>query len=230
MLILCDGKMPETAKVKLVAYGEIVKFATEGITYEAISGHPDIFFCPSPAGLIVAPNIPEKYFKILNEKGIRYTIGRLPVGIQYPDSARYNTLVTKKFIIQNPANSDVTIRNLNPDHEIIRVRQGYICCNLVALPNGSFLTSDRGIEKSLSTKNLEVLFIDPACIKLEGFDHGFFGGTCGLLDKMLFVCGSLTYYKESELILEFTEKAGVQIIELFDGPPMDVGTILFLNA
>ena len=229
MLILCDSKMPEMAKTKLAAYGEIVEFATEGITYEAISGHPDIFLCPTPAGLIVAPNLPEEYFKILNEKGISYTIGQLPVGIQYPDSARYNTLVTRKFIVQNDAISDSTIPKLNPNHEIINVRQGYVRCNLLALPNNSFITYERGIEKSLFQRKLEVLFVDPACVKLDGFEHGFFGGTCGIHENLLFICGSLTYFKEQELIREFTEKDGVQIIELYDGRPVDVGTILFLK-
>ena len=229
MLILCDSKMPETAKAKLATYGEIVEFSTAGITYEAISGHPDIFFCPTPAGLIVAPNLPEKYFKILNEKGISYTIGQLPVGIQYPDSAKYNTLVTKNFIVQNDAISDATILKQNPNHEIINVRQGYVRCSLLALPNDSFITSDRGIEKSLHQHKLEVLYIDPSCVKLEGFEHGFFGGVCGLLDSLLFVCGSLKYFKEKELIESFVTRAGVSIIELYDGQPVDVGTILFLN-
>ena len=152
MLILCDSKMPEMAKTKLAAYGEIVEFATEGITYEAISGHPDIFFCPTSAGLIVAPNLPEKYFKILNAKCINYTIGYLPVGIQYPDSARYNTLVTKKFIVQNDAISDATILKQNPNHEIINVRQGYVRCNLLALPNDSFITSTGELRNRLEPK------------------------------------------------------------------------------
>ncbi len=229
MLILLDTKMPEAAKERLSAYGEIVEFATEGITYEAISGHPDIFFCPTPAGLIVAPNLPEKYFKILDQKDIHYSIGHLPVGIQYPDSARYNTLVTKNFIIQNPAISEATIRNLNPDHGSIKVRQGYICCNLLALPNDSFITSDRGIEKSLRQRKLEVLFVDPGCMKLEGFEHGFFGGVCGLSKDNLFVCGSLSYVKEEQPIREFVSHAGIEIIELYDGQPVDIGTIIFLD-
>jgi len=222
--------MPETAKVKLAAYGEIEEFATGGITYEAISGHPDIFFCPTPAGLIIAPNLPDKYFKLLKKKHIQYSIGQLPVSFQYPDSARYNTLVTKKFIIQNPAISDKSIQNLNPNQEMIKVRQGYISCNLLALPNGSFITSDFGIEKSLRAKNIETLFVGPACIKLDGFEHGFFGGACGIYGNSLFLCGSLTYFKEPELIREFAEKAGVKIIELYDGPPVDIGTIMFLKG
>ncbi len=228
MLILLDRKMPEAAKEKLAAYGEIVELATEGITYEAISGHPDIFFCPTPAGLIVAPNLPEKYFSILDQNSISYIKGSLPVGCDYPETARYNTLVTNKFIIQNPAGSDPTIRLLNPEIEIIPSKQGYVRCNLIALQNDSFIASDRGIEKSLIQCKLEVLFVNPTSVKLDGFKHGFFGGTCGLLDNKLFVCGSLKYFKEKDLIESFVAQAGISIIELYDGPLVDVGTIIFL--
>jgi len=114
MLILCDSKMPEEAKSKLSAYGEVVEFATEGITYKAISGHPDIFFCPSPAGLVVAPNLPEKYFKILKQKGVKYMTGLSPVGQKYPESARYNAMFAGKLLIHNPDISDPSIQELNP--------------------------------------------------------------------------------------------------------------------
>ncbi len=228
MLILLDKKMPDAAKEKLANYGNIVEFATEGITYESISGHPDIFFCPTPAGLIVAPNLPSDYFNILDQNHILYLKGTLPVGNEYPETARYNLLVTEKLIVENPVISAPEIQNLNSTLVIILTKQGYIRCNLVALPNDSFVTSDRGIEKSLRQRKLDILFVDPTCVKLDGFKHGFFGGTCGLLDKTLFVCGSLKHFPERELIESFSHRAGVSIIELYDGPPVDVGTILFL--
>lgn len=228
MLILCDAKMPVTAKGKLATYGELVEFATEGITYEAISGHPDIFFCKTPGGLVVAPNLPEKYLSALKRHGINFKSGNLPVGKLYPDSARYNTLVTNKFIIQNPEITDPSIIELNPSHSIIPVKQGYVQCNLLALPNDTFITSDRGIEKSLKQHDIEVLFTDPSGIKLDGFTHGFFGGVCGLHGNTLFICGNLKYSNEQEQILQFTEKADIQIVELYDGPLVDIGTILFL--
>ncbi len=230
MLILIDRKMPAAAKKKLAGFGEVIEFATEGITYEAISGHPDIFFCPTPAGLIVAPNLPQKYFTILNQNNIQFTIGQLPVGKNYPESARYNTLVTQKYIFQNSSHCDAAIRKLNPDPEIVDVNQGYVRCNLVSLPNGSFFTSDHGIEKSLKKRGLDVLYIDPSGVKLHGFDHGFFGGACGLSGNTLLLCGSLEYFKEKERILAFCAGADVKVIELYDGEPVDVGTILFLKV
>lgn len=230
MLILLDRKMPEAAKEKLATYGQIVEFATKGITYDAISGHPDIFFCPTPAGLIVAPNLPEEYFGILDQNKIHYFKGFLPVGMEYPETACYNSLVTGKFSIQNPSNSEPIIHDLNPNTQVIQVKQGYVRCNLIALPNETFITSDCGIEKSLKQRNLEVLYVDPTCVKLDGFKHGFFGGTCGLFENTLFVSGSLKYFKEQDIIESFVKLAGVSIIELYDGQPIDVGTILFLQS
>jgi len=228
MLILLDRKMPGAAKEKLAAYGNIVELATEGITYEAISGHPDIFFCPTPSWLIVAPNLPQEYFSILDQNHVTYLKGSLPLEKEYPETARYNSLVTGKFIIQNPTSSDPVIHNLNPNLKIIPVKQGYIRCNLIALPNETFITSDRGIEKSLKKHKHEVLYIDPSCVKLEGFENGFFGGACGLHGNKLFVCGSLKYFKEQTSIESFAAQAGVSVIELYEGEPLDMGTILFL--
>jgi hypothetical protein len=70
--------------------------------------------------------------------------------------------------------------------------------------------------------------VDPSSVQLDGFEHGFFGGACGLPEQNLFVCGSMKYFKEQARIESFTERAGVSIIELYDGQPADVGTILFL--
>jgi hypothetical protein len=97
------------------------------------------------------------------------------------------------------------------------------------LPNEIFITSDRGIEKSLKQRNLEVLYIDPSCVKLEGFGNGFFGGACGLLENTLLICGSLKYFKEHSDIESFAVQAGVSIIELYEGEPVDIGTIMFLE-
>ncbi len=229
MLILHDAKMPARAIEKLGEYGDTIGFATVGITYEAISGHTDIFFCPTPSGLIVAPNLPEEFFGLLQEHSIPFSTGYLPVGTIYPASATYNTLVAGKFIIGNPAIHDKSIVKLNEDLNIIPVRQGYVRCNLLPLPGDRFITSDRGIEKSLIKHNLEVLFVDSSCIKLEGFDHGFFGGACGLLGNTLFLCGSLEYFSEKDAITGFLAKSRVSLVELYDGPPMDVGTILLLS-
>ena len=65
--------------------------------------------------------------------------------------------------------------------------------------------------------------------KLQGFQHGFFGGVCGVFQNKLFVIGSLKYHLQHKEIYDFVNKFNFEIIELYDGPFFDGGSILFLN-
>lgn len=161
MLIIVDHKISSGAKKKLSRFGELMALRTEGITYPAISGHPDIFFCQSPDHLFVAPNIPEKYFDILDSHQVKYTKGEKPVGSEYPASARYNAVITDKYMIHNIRHTDAVIRDSVPFNrdgvpvaclsilKCIQVEQGYTRCNLLPLRDGHFITSDRGIYRDL---------------------------------------------------------------------------------
>lgn len=243
MLIIIDKRIPEAAKQTLATYGELLEFATHGITYDAISGHPDIFFCQTPGGLVVAPNTPAEFLLQLDSKNINYTTGEKPVGSKYPETARYNAVVTNNYLIHNTSVTDTSILNailiftlpqfsiFNPDgyRDQFSIHQAYTRCNLIALDEGHYITSDRGIEKALKSRNLEVLFVSPEGIILPGFANGFFGGCCGILDDKLFITGSLHCYPGGEKVRQFSKKAGFRVIELYDGPLFDGGGILFIN-
>ncbi len=56
-MIIVDKKLDIKMKDKLQEMDEVYQLETCGITYEAISGHPDIFFCKTDKGLISAPNL-----------------------------------------------------------------------------------------------------------------------------------------------------------------------------
>jgi hypothetical protein len=113
------------------------------------------------------------------------------------------------------------------NREIIHVKQGYTRCNLIPLGNNRFITSDKGIEKTLLQYGLEVLYVDPDGILLPGFNHGFIGGTCGVWQNKLFFIGSLKYFPEGQKIKDFV--TGMEIIELYDGSLFDGGSILFIS-
>ena len=58
MLIIIDKRMPAEIRQQLKMYGDVLEIQTSGIVYPSISGHPDIFFCQTAAGLIAAPDLP----------------------------------------------------------------------------------------------------------------------------------------------------------------------------
>ncbi len=229
MIIVIDKRQPEEVKRNLSGYGEVIEFSSTGITYDAISGHPDIFYCSTPGGLIVAPNAPEKFLSILNSVKISFSFGNFPVGFAYPETAHYNALCTHNFLVHNIPITDSSLRTLNPALKALNVAQGYTRCNLLALTEKHFITSDKGIEKVLLAEGLQVLYILPGGILLDGFKNGFFGGCCGIYDRKLFISGSLDHYGEGKKVREFTAEHSLEVIELYDGPLFDGGGILFID-
>jgi hypothetical protein len=65
-------------------------------------------------------------------------------------------------------------------------------------------------------------------ILLPGFPHGFFGGCCGVLEDKVFINGSLDQFPEVEKVRQYLEDLGYGIVELAEGPLVDVGSILFV--
>jgi hypothetical protein len=229
MLIIIDKRMPEKAKQTLSGYGELLEFVSSGITYKEISGHPDIFFCQTPAGLVAAPNVPFVFEEELAQHGIRCIHGNLPVGKTYPETARYNAVVTSRFLVHNSALTDSVIPDLNPGSEAICVSQGYSRCNLMEIREEQFITSDKGIENTLVSRGINVNFFSPDGIVLPGYEHGFLGGCCGIHGDKFFVTGSLRFLKEGGELRALLNRAGLEIIELYDGPLFDGGSILFIE-
>ena len=225
MLIMLDESAPIAARKALEKEGEVVLFQTNNICYDAISGHPDIFFFQHPNGLIIAPNTPEKYKKLLSDKGIPFITGNSEVGEKYPCTAIYNALHTSHGVLHNRVITDDAIKNHFP--LFIDCKQGYVRCTTIQTGN-LFITSDKGIERVLLNNNLNVIYACPENISLKGFRHGFFGGCCGLCGKKLYICGSLREVPGYKSLAGSIESQGFEIKEICSRGLHDVGGILFL--
>ncbi len=228
MVILADKKIPKAASDKLHEFGEVIQLETKGITYDAISGHPDVFFCRVNEQWVVAPNLPGSYIALLEKRNINFVLGELPVGSKYPESARYNAVSTENYLFHNFRYTDSTITMLAGNLDLVHISQGYSRCNLLPLGNDRFITSDEGILRVLDNYKFDVLPVHPKGILLPGFEHGFFGGTAGIKDDMFFIIGNLDHFNDGEKIRGYLDNAGYRIIELYDGPLFDGGSLLFL--
>lgn len=228
MLIIIDSRMPQQAKHKLSRYGEILEFSTSGITYDAISGHPDVFFCKIGSGVVIAPNTPNRFVDKIAESNLPFIRGFLDVGLQYPASAYYNACCDDTYFIHNLNITEPVLKQQSLNLKSIHVFQGYARCSTINCGNNSFITSDVGVYKTLSEHSITSYLVNPEAIFLEGFKHGFFGGCCGFYNQKLFVNGSLKQLKDSKALYNFiSDKA--EIVELYDGPLVDVGSIIFLG-
>ena len=228
MLIVIDKKIPEQAKKSLLTYGGLLEIETEGITYNAISGHPDIFLSVVNNDILLAPNLPQKFGEELKRLGISYHLGEQSAGQKYPESSIYNIVATSQYLIHNLKYTDSAVKDLAMGLDQIHVKQAYTRCNLIALKNQRFITSDKGIEKALKNRNMEVFYANPEGIILPGFKNGFIGGCVGTLGDQLFFIGSLSHYPMGDQLRTQIITWGYEIIELYDGPLFDGGGILFV--
>jgi len=228
-VIIADSKMPEQAKLSLEKLGKVIWFESENLVYNAISGHPDIFLTQIENYLVVAPNTPKNILKELDNCNISFCLGEKSLGIKYPKTAFYNALVTNNYIIHNINITDNVLKEKTIDKRPIHVKQGYGRCNCVSLNEKVFVTSDIGIYKTLVDNKLESVYINPNEIILNDFDHGFFGGTCGIFNENIVFCGSLSNIVGGEELRGIINKVGFNIVELYAGPLYDVGSIFFVH-
>ena len=230
MIVIGDKKIPLPAQNALNEYASFVPFFTENIVYAAILGHPDVFMCNSGENIVVAPNIPPKYSSILQKCDVNIIVGENPVTNKYPGTAKYNAVVTEKYFIHNIKITDKILLEACAGKIQIHVNQGYTRCSLFALDENSFITSDRGIYKTLLKNNLDVLFVDPAGILLPGFSHGFIGGCMGKVENTVFITGNLIRIKQGGEIKDFITKSGLQTVELYNGKLFDGGGLFFFSC
>ncbi|PKP51631.1 MAG: hypothetical protein CVT92_12250 [Bacteroidetes bacterium HGW-Bacteroidetes-1] len=229
MFIIADSRMPDQAKKRLSSEGEILWLEPQPLVYSSIAAHPDIFFCQAGKQLICAPNIPERWKRFVVNTGMELIEGGTIPSQNYPQTAVYNALFTGHTLYHNLNITDPVVLKIVEKTRLVHVKQGYTRCNLLSLNETHFITSDKGIEKKLVNDNKQVLFINPQQIILPGEKYGFIGGACGVNNKHLFICGNHRNLTEADKLNQFVSKCDYTIIELYDGPVVDVGSIMFLG-
>lgn len=229
MLIVIDKRIPEIAKIHLAKYGNVIEFETFNITYPAISCHPDIFFSQTEQRVICAPNLPLNYLNILKENLITFYLGDKAVGKNYPESVHYNCTITEKHIFHRKEFTDTKLLEYASGLTFIEVPQAYTRCNLIALSNETFITSDKGIESALRKQNLRVYYFSPEAVLLSEMKNGFIGGALGVYDKKLFVIGNPAFHSWGKQFREVVANEKLELVCLYDGPFIDGGGIFFFE-
>lgn len=230
--IIASATMPEEAKKSLSKMGEVLWLEPSDKAYPSISSHPDIFFfckderhCKS---VICAKNV-----DIGLPPDIETIKGEKAVGKQYPDTVPYNAVGVGNMLIHNVLYTDLSIKNLygkiSTKSVQLTVNQGYTRCNLLALDECNFITSDLGIKHVLEENGCNVFYVDPHQIALPGHDYGFFPGCCGLVNDSVVVCGTLKHLKECKELRKFIRRNNMKITELYNGGLVDVGSIFFIQ-
>ena len=92
------------------------------------------------------------------------------------------------------------------------------------------ITSDENIRQVWEKNGGIALLVRPGHIRLPGYKTGFIGGASGVTGKTVFFVGSLKGHPDGAAIRDFVRDRGKNIIELYDGPLYDIGTLYLFES
>lgn len=208
---------------------EVFPFRTEGVTYESISCHPDIFIYQECHQVVLSPNAPQDLLAKFHALDIPYQLGKSAIGERLQDSCYYNCVATEHAFFHRKGFTDEVVLALNETKRMVDLPQSYTRCSLFPLSDEAFITSDGGIAKVLEREGYEVFLFAPQEIRIPVHAYGFLGGTCGRIGDQLLFLGNPLRHKDGAELVRFVEAHGLEVVALSDESLYDGGGLFFFE-
>ena len=203
---------------------------TEKLDYP-IRNHPDInLFHLGGENIICDRNNTDLINKIA-EENFNIIKSQSEVSSPYPNDVSLNIMILNNKLWCGK-NADDYIIKYAAESKIqpILLNQGYVKCTTCIVNEISVITSDKGTAEMFKANGLDVLLINHGEIDLPGYDYGFIGGCCGLIDKnTLAFTGDISRHTDFEKIKAFLSERGVKYISLTNERLIDIGSIIPLK-
>lgn len=206
---------------------EVYHFEEMDHVYSSISDHLDTFMIKIDDTYVIDPEFYKHNKDLIDSLAIRYVLGNESVASAYPGTVRYNCLVGEDYLIHNLKYTDEKIKELSSSKKTIDVKQGYCNCSICKVGEEGFITSDKGIFKSLINNGFDMLLIEEGHIKLRDQEYGFIGGASSTLkDGSILFLGDIRNHPSFDEIHEFLERKGVSYSFIQDFEMIDLGGFL----
>lgn len=226
-IAVIDPSMPYEAKERLLKMGYYVQeIRIHKRLAKPISGHPDMMLFHCDNKVIYEPEAKE-IAGLLMDNGYECVKGAAICSSRYPNDIIYNSCCLGGYIVRYNGPIERHIEKLK--HKFIRANQGYVQCSIVKIDDKNIITSDKNIYDEVKKNRINALLVQAGHIKLPGYKTGFIGGASGVHKDKVFFIGALKYHSDGGIIRKFIKQAGKNIIELYNGPLYDAGTIFFFK-
>ena len=227
-IAVIDPRMPKKAKEKLKRLNYyIAEVPFHKRLARPVRGHVDMMLFRHGGKVIYEPQL-EDIANLLRQNGYRCIKGEKIKSEKYPKDIIYNACAVDNSIIHYKGRIEKNIKKLKLRH--LPISQGYAKCSIVPVNKRAIITSDSKIRDIWVNRGRKGLLVKPGHVKLPGYKTGFIGGASGVNDRVVFFVGSLKYHPDGGKIRDFIRGRDKGIIELYDGPLYDVGTVLFFSC
>lgn len=235
--VLISGKYPEILRTLNNEYNiETFKVIPNLDLDPAIASHADCLFIQlKHSTIIIDKTNYNRLVNYLTSKTVNsiknYTFIELDSTVKspYPDDVKLNAKIIGDKIICNTSTIAHEVIDYAKKHGYLTIHtnQGYTACSSVIINNNALITDDESIYISSVNNGIDTLLINKGSVKLDGYDYGFIGGTCGMIDKnLLAFTGKLNSHTDYKRIEAFLNKYNVNFVELTNGPLIDIGGII----
>ena len=209
---------------------EVILLPPDTDLAEPVRCHPDMVFAVLDGRMFLSARYYEAFpgtiMRIAELGGLKPVPVSLNRHARYPHDVAFNAAVWNDILLCRPDDLCPALLDhaKRSGYRIVPVRQGYTACSCI-LTSEAILTSDRGIAAVLVRENLPCVLLPEGGIALPGYDCGFPGGACGVLDDTVYVCGSA----ETLPCASVLHASCRRILSLSDTPVTDYGGIKFFK-
>lgn len=154
------------------------------------------------------------------------------VSSPYPNDSLLNAVMLKDKLLCNPKTvSEEVIGKAHKDNiKVLCTNQGYTKCSICLVNQNAIITDDESIYALANQNEIDCILVSKGSVKLDGFDYGFIGGCCGLIDAdKLFFNGDINMHSDCNKITDFLSKHNVEPVIIENQPLTDIGGIIPLT-
>jgi len=230
--VLLDTRVAIKCSQTLKLYEiEIIPVPKHDFLTAPVASHPDILLHHlGNEEIIISPNLHPELRNKLSSIGYTLVEGMSVLSSKYPNNIAYNVARVGGKAFHNLKYTDPTLMYYLKRNNIkcIHVPQGYSKCSICIINKDAIITSDKKIAEVARENQIDVLLLPPQKdILLHGLDYGFIGGATGLISSnLLAISGNISHLSSFVEIQSFANKHGVKVLNLFDEPVVDCGSII----
>lgn len=235
---LPDGRV--TLAIVSPQYGEItskinklgirtMSVGENGSVAKPLRFHSDMLCHHTGGGKILLSKEQKELFEALKKYNFEPCFISEELCEKYPFDIRLNCLRIGSLLFANINFMSEKIRSFCQENsiELVAVKQGYARCSAAIVNERAVITQDRGMARAFYQKGVDVLLIDGSDITLDGYESGFIGGACSLIDKnTLLFFGDISRLRDYKSISEFLKKHKCEGVCLDNIPPTDIGGMI----
>lgn len=206
---------------------EIIFTQKSNVDYR-VDDHADLQIHPITYNRFISnPGNFEYYKDKLEKYGVEVIKGNKKLSEKYPNDCPYNLARIENFYISKEKVADEVLEKelKNLGIKGIFQKQAYAKCSTISFDD-FIITCDKSIFAAMLKNKIEAYFVSNEQIKLHGFNIGFLGGCCGIIDyKKILFTGDVSLLRDFNVLKEILDKKGIEIIYP-DCDLIDLGSII----